>query len=398
MIEVRAIISQGAGMKTGINLESQTGELRRWAADQLGTSPDAPTTEARAAFLQLLRDADFVPPTEWHLAYKVLAADETSARAAVVSDPNVLRDVQDRLRAEIDEFTGEFFDLPPAERRSRWRELKSRTVSFRSLSAWLDALSHGLDADKNTTLNGSPQLERLYEVVLQNFVLRPTEAAWHRQRFIHECQAEIAAYQYAAQQLQKRFPALAALAPDLVTQLATWSKAQQQREARRKKLRASLMQAPSYSAEGATGEKPKEKSRVWIAIVIIVVLNLLRIVFSESKPTPKFSPLPPTQSAPSYRQPVLPAPRYIPPALPPETSDVNSPWGDEVEQILREVLDRRERNRREGKPFDSTETITIPFDLLDPASSPQGLGFDPHNPVAPFPTFKSETKAAPKSP
>src|SRR5262249_33143954 len=155
-------ITPGARMTTGTRLDHEHREFRRWAADQLGVSADAPTSDARAAYCNLLRDADFVPPVEWHSAYKLLSTDSEVTVATVARDANVARNVQDRLRIELDEFTAEFFDIDPVERRNRWGDLKIRAAAFKSLSTWLDALAPGLDVRKDMTLNGPPQLFELF--------------------------------------------------------------------------------------------------------------------------------------------------------------------------------------------------------------------------------------------
>lgn len=398
-------------MTTGTRIDPGDREFRRWAADQLGTSPLSPVTLARTAFCNLLRDADFVPPVEWHSAYKVLAVDPNLAAAPVFGEPNIVRDVQDRLRVEIDEFTAEYFDLDPDQRRNRWGELLVRSASFRSLANWLDALAPGLDIRRDMTLNGPPQLFSLFEAVLRNFILRPTEAAWQRQRFNEECQPEIGAYQYAAQQMQKRYPALAALAPDLVTQLATWSKAQRDREARRKKLRSSLAQSPSYSAAGAAEKKSANAgSRYWVVIAIIVGANVLRLIFSsDSKPKPQFNSPPPNFHITPYYPPqkndsqsplsrysddngpnpqnvrfgeeALRRYRYLKEqqdkaeqyrkSLEPNRPQSQTPLGPEMQKIMREAQDLIEKNKRQRPAINPERPDNSPFDIPDDELLPQ---------------------------
>lgn len=367
-------------MTTGTRIDPADREFRRWAADQLGTSPDAPATAARTAFCSLLRDADFVPPDEWHSAYRVLAVDANAASATAFGDPNIARDVQDRLRLEIDEFASEYFNLEPAERRNRWGELQVRAASFKSLVNWLDALAPGLDIRKDMTLNGPPQLIGLFEAVLRNFVVRPIEAAWHRQRFIEECQPEIGAYQYAAQQLQKRYPALAALAPDLVTQLATWSKAQREREARRKKVRAAMAQA---------GSTTDLKKLLPFALILIpaFIIGLSRDSSKKSRPpvqVPSYNP-PPFQfkqwkdmtleekkstgsafrklfGGPDNWKPEdeLPGGNVPPNDNKDDPSAANLRTGAELLREYRELKEQRERDERERRP---SELNTTPTDL-----------------------------------
>src|SRR5579872_1446991 len=132
---------RGRTMTTGIGRDPAAWR-RRWAAEQLGVSVGATPAEARAAFLARLPEVDFVPPSAWRAALRLLAG--VTDRLPADAEEEARADEKRRLGEAVEEFAAEFWSLAVASRQQRWQALARECGPFESLRARLDLLRPGL--------------------------------------------------------------------------------------------------------------------------------------------------------------------------------------------------------------------------------------------------------------
>lgn len=246
--------------------------LQGWAVAQLDLGRDAAPAEVRAALLRRLAEDDFVPPLRRHLAARILL-DPAYASAAALR--HVSGEKEDRLRTEVDSFAADFFKLQPAARRQRWQELTACCAFTPPLAARVRELEEGLVVIPPTT-GDAPDVVALAEHVCELFVLRPAARAARRQELLREMEPSVARWQAAARQLRSLSPAVAALAPHLLNELADWE-AWLQQQRRREQVTPAVMESPSASSK---------RGSVWPVIVgIIVVVNLVRLGVNSTNST-----------------------------------------------------------------------------------------------------------------
>ncbi len=250
----------------------------RRAADVLGVPPDAPAA-ARAAFLRRLPRAGFVPPPHWLDAVRTLTG-RPAPEEAVAPTPDPAR--LDGLRAEVEGFAGQFWALPPGERRRRWQNLIARCAIDPPLAARLRRLEAGMDlpAGGEVAVGRSGQLA---EAVRRLFVLRPAERAAARRRYLN------GRWEAAARELLACRPALAALEPDLIDRLAHWTENRRQRTLIRQLGRRTV---PAFRAARVRGSAP------FVGTLIGVVLAIVWIIAggagrNDEPPRPRGERLPP---------------------------------------------------------------------------------------------------------
>jgi hypothetical protein len=287
-------------MSTPHLTEATAPDLSGWARRVLGDAVDG--APGRAAVLRGLAGHEFVPPPAWQEAFEV-ACRPTRGGAPLQG----VQDEEKRLRAVVDAFAATFFHLTPPARRGRWQALQAKCRPFPRLAARLEALQPGLEADPAGLSDRDSQVRWLAEQAAALFVLRPPDRAVRRQQLLAGLGARGPRLEAAAIRLQKRSPALAALEPDLVGRLASWSKTQKALGKAFNPKPARAERTTSGSAAGALG---------WVAVMLVSMC--FRGLSSRS----------PNYELPHYQSAPIPTrPRYEPTADP-LLKFLNSPTGD----------------------------------------------------------------------
>jgi hypothetical protein len=245
-------------------------DVRGWAAAQLELKPDVTPEQVRTALLRRLPEDDFVLPYRCQQAalFLLRPADGTER---ILHQGQALYDEEDRLRIEVDAFAADFFKLAGPERRRRWQELRGRCAFCPPLAARLDGLEKGLDVALDKV--AATEMRDLAERVGDLFVLRPAARAVRRQELLSEMGSSAGRWQAAARQLQKQAPTVAALAPGLVDELATWEqrRQQQQRRAAGQRVQQQLPVGGKLSGRKLGADNGTELWRLVAAVAMIIV-------------------------------------------------------------------------------------------------------------------------------
>jgi hypothetical protein len=180
----------------------------------LGLDPTAPVAETRRALLRIIRAEGFF-------------LDPASQEAvAVLSDRDAIhapRLHEVAARGEVEAFAAEYFDLPAKERRGRWNSLVASCASSEQLLERLRTLEPGIELDRSAIRHGTPLVERLASHALDLHLLPPAKRAARRRELVVAIQNDpLIGHRglvRAIRSLRRSFPAVAALAPDLLTDL-----------------------------------------------------------------------------------------------------------------------------------------------------------------------------------
>jgi hypothetical protein len=202
-----------------------------WAAEQLGLSGGGPAAR-RAALAIQLQHHNFLPPADWQALARVAQARVAQAQrppTVMTTTEGLLTGRRDVLRHEVEEFCTEFFRLNPAARRRRHAELVSACASHKPLLAHVNALAGGLNIECGSPgASESPEVDGLFNVMLELFVLRPHNRAIARHVFLQQIRPEPRKWATAARVLSQLAPEVARLDAVLFSRLLSWK--QEKRE------------------------------------------------------------------------------------------------------------------------------------------------------------------------
>lgn len=249
----------------------------RWAAKQLGLSPQATAEEVRAAWLRRLPEEDFVPSSEARWALAALLHWPPEGGWEVRVDEAAAAAEEEQRRGEVEAFAAQFWDLPPAERRRRWDELRDLCAFAPVLRARLRLLEAGLDCA--SVGNDKQENARVIELaghVRKLFVLRPGPRADARQSLLPRIQND-REWKVAARQLRRDQPALAALGNDLLDKLLSETPRLVHLEYGDNRVRRRVRQPAASNSGGSSSRYP-----IWIIVFIAVTLiRLFATAFKE---------------------------------------------------------------------------------------------------------------------
>jgi hypothetical protein len=262
---------------TGTDPETLQRRLR-WAAEQLELDPAASPSEVRAAWLRLLAEEGFVPPSEWRLAVQVLLRRQPEGGWADRADAAASLAEEERLRGEVEAFADQFWDFTPEHRRQRWEELTARCAFSPVLRARLRLLERGLGAIPFPSEPDEPaRVAALADQVRELFVLRPESRGRSRQAMLRRMQDAMGEWKAAARRLRRAFPALATLGADLLDRVEKWT-SQPPR----------LPKKPPAQPAANTGRRKSTSWPVWlvVGIAIAILRGASSSHNSSSSPTP----------------------------------------------------------------------------------------------------------------
>ena len=257
---------------TGIDPERLDRRLR-WAAEQLGLSPNASLDEVRAAWLRRLPEEDFVPSSELRWALAALLRRPSEGRWEARADELAAGAEEQRLRGEVEAFAELFWEFLPKERRRCWQELMERCAFAPALRARLHLLEAGLNCVSviNET-NEYPRVVELAGYVRALFVLRPGPRARARHEIHCRMECERKAWRSDAQYLRLTRPSLASLGNDLLDKIATGPPIPKQ-----------LPQKPPPQPAEAKAVKTGGYGCIWV--IIFVIASTIRVLTSDNKPS-----------------------------------------------------------------------------------------------------------------
>lgn len=246
----------------------------------VGISADVPAGERTSRLLAQLEDAAYLPPAAWHDAIELLAEGDQSSELNSQTRPALCREIEDGLRAEIDQFTGRFFSIAPADRRAQWHDLAQRAHVSPSARARLALLKPGIDVQPSALEIGeSPRGAKLAEMVLQFF---PLDASSRRRligcllatMFDEPHEWEAAAHRLAAVQ-----PEMAALVPEFLGGVVRLCD-HERHEARRREARAVTLAKDAEWEEDRWFDldTPKGRRRSYWLVGIFMALPLTVVI------------------------------------------------------------------------------------------------------------------------
>jgi hypothetical protein len=182
---------------------------------------------------------------------------------------------EEELREEAAQLAVSFFSLAPAERQRRWRALAERCTRFPLVAGRIRELAAGLDVDPGAVADADPLVQQLAEKTAELFVLGFAARAEGRKTMLSGMRLAIGPWEAAARRLERQYPKVAALEPDLVSRLANWTAT----HGRRKRVRL-----PSAAAHEATtfGQSVKPWS---LPVAIVIALLLYYAAFYPKRST-----------------------------------------------------------------------------------------------------------------
>lgn len=197
--------------------DTHAAAVRRWAFQWLGLPTAAAPEAMRTELFERLAEADFLPSAACRVALRLVADPAFTPQGPEADEFLLVGERQ--LHAASEALAGEFFRLPPDERRRRWQELTAWAESYPALQARLQALEPGLDLqDADFACEDSGEAA-LVEQLRELFVLRRGARAALRRQYLDRARPEFAVWAAAARRLRQQRPRLALLDPDLIALL-----------------------------------------------------------------------------------------------------------------------------------------------------------------------------------
>jgi hypothetical protein len=253
--------------------------MRHWAAKQLGVSPEATPAEARAAFLRQLPDEEFVPAPALVRGARALAAFGSDVPPDPRAEAEALQEAEEAVRAEIEDFADQYWEISVGPRRAKWEALMARADFSRSLRTRLRDLEAGLNiADPGLPAGVDPYLRELASTLCNLYVLRQARRARAWQDSRKQIRIRMWDWKDAALACRERYPALAALLPNLIEELVSWWGPQSYNPPRT---------ARALAAEA----QPRQQYRWVIAVLLLGVSSIVRTlsgIGNYTAPPPEF--------------------------------------------------------------------------------------------------------------
>jgi hypothetical protein len=155
----------------------------------------------------------------------------------------------------------QYFEFAPRERKPRHGLLQSQAKYFPRVLFRLKALEPGLNTELVKAKSDEPLIAELAGYCAELFLLKPCMRAQRRREIVSDLRSRMTEYQRAAARLLKRYPDIAALAPDLIPPLASHFKLI--RKAARRRTQAAIVRIKRPPMKKTSGLP-------WIAVVAIV--------------------------------------------------------------------------------------------------------------------------------
>jgi len=315
-------------------------EQVNWALQALDIPSGTTTRAVRSAIMAQLEECELVPPPIVAEAVQVLAPYAAGSAAGQHDTPPPLpvaaagfsRHVERRLREQVEAFAEQFFSLTVPIRHATWLRLVDQAQAYPTIMLRLQGLRRGLGLVCPPLPDHEHRL--LAEACMQLFVMRPATRAVARNALLRR--REEKGWVKSARQFARRYPPMAALAPELFEELNQW--------------RRPPRQAPPVVVQTASSPQVRKLTGWFIAMIVTGVLGLIfmgargeprrstsptwappvgtsdpelqkhlddinaRFREQSSMPKPKFEM--PDLKPPEIPSPTIPSPSTIPPPLP----------------------------------------------------------------------------------
>ena len=265
-------------------------ELRQWASRSLEFDlTDDPERLRRKAFLRI-EEAEFQVPT-----------GRSEMLDAVFRPPQTFRwddwpefqyDVEEQVAREVELLAAKILELDPIEREARWQALNSRCENFPVLRRRMIQLLPALRIDDRGPPLPEGRAEELGRLALQLVPLPFSERNQTRIAAIETMHSDPDSWEAAAQKIQRDFPRICALAPELFEEVSRFSSMRESAATarRRRQVRQNKQRSPDPELVQSGGSG----SPVWIYIFLgTMVLRVIAAGFQHAS-----NPRPPT--IPSY--------------------------------------------------------------------------------------------------
>jgi hypothetical protein len=160
---------------------AQSSSCRTWAAEQLGISPDASSSEVGVALLRALEACDLTPSREIRAAGQICLTPQgmTEPPSALAS---AHKGVDQSLRSAVESFAKKYWSLPPQPRQSEYERLLASAESPR-VKMRLESLREGLTLEAIAQCDDDP-VKKLAQEVQQVYVLELGQRAVRRRQLI----------------------------------------------------------------------------------------------------------------------------------------------------------------------------------------------------------------------
>jgi len=257
------------------NESRRAAALDAWAREQLGVHEQASPDEIRRHALEALAEMEFVPYDDWRSAYEALNGEQAKTPAGF------LQAEEAAILRESDELASAWLRTSDQERRQRWQQLMQRSEGFRRATVRLRAMQPSLAYDTEQIKQMPPMIRELAEHAVTLSVLRPATRGARRAAIVAKYVPEISKWEVAARTVKKDHPDLAKLAPDLINQLAKWSRKRKRAPARPP---AETERQPIVTTRHE--RQSSESSVPWwvIAIGVLIVGNAFRACATMDSP------------------------------------------------------------------------------------------------------------------
>ncbi len=301
---------------------SQPSEWKSWpayGAQLLDLPADATPADGRAAFLQRLPKADFVPAEPLGAGLGLLDNRLTTTPFADATE-EVRRNA---FNEQLNEFSRDFWNLPPPERHERWEKLKAyatgpldektpKCVWLPSALKHLDYLSAGIYIDDAAGNELTGKTAKLAEAIKEMFPLPLLARIKRRQEWLQVTDAQPSMWTLAVARLEEAAPAIAHLDPALLIEM--------RRRAAECEDPPKFIPRPfrphrnaDLNVKGQRKTKAETKGS-WTAayVIIFIAIGVLRgMLGSNDKPERSTNPSPiKLQELKPYQ---IPSPQFAPP-------------------------------------------------------------------------------------
>lgn len=201
-------------------------DLRDWAFDTVGLSPTTESDIALSLVLKRLKESDFNPPMSWHPAIDILSTAKMGQ-----GDPIPAEYCQDRalrLADEVSRFLDQFFLIPAVERREKFDILNALCAPYSSLSRQLEHVRPAVDLHVEWATLESPEIVRFGQLVCEQFT-DPYHRTHQLRVRLEQARMDVRRLQKPARLFRQKYPDLAALTKEFVSEFADHSRHQRRK-------------------------------------------------------------------------------------------------------------------------------------------------------------------------
>jgi hypothetical protein len=252
-----------------------------WARRVLRVSPEATPDAVRKALCNQIEEDGFHTGGAAREAMEVVVHG-TGRWATAAALPCWSASLETEFDEELQGFVREYFTLEPAERQTRWQDLKRRSASYPRLQARLAMLETGLSTPSQPPANATPQVQAMMRGLMVIYLAPPAQRAQALRDF--EAPPVVDHAKSAARQIQRSYPQWSRLEPTMITHLA----------GEKPPVRIERVAArPAPAVE-------ESSNRIPAAMIIFLVIGFLRFMAAGSGRSPQYDVAPQVKYPSNY--------------------------------------------------------------------------------------------------